>query len=110
MDVVVHVNNTEYFMFGDVTELNDARIVDKNHIPSSCAPPLYQNVYFLHYTQHVLSALADMLFDIAVLEFICSQLESLLCEGVATWYLLLHKELVSRNCCSSIWSIIIIGR
>ena len=71
MDVVVHVNNTEYFMFGDVTELNDARIVDKNHIPSS--PPLYQNVYFLHYTQHVLSALTDMLFDITVLEFICSQ-------------------------------------
>ena len=36
------------------------------------SPPLYQNVYFFT-TQHVLSALADMLFDIAVLEFICSQ-------------------------------------
>ena len=73
MDVVVHINNTEYAncMFGDVTEFNDARrIVDENHIPSS--PPLYQNVYFFT-TQHVLSALADMLFDIAVLEFICSQ-------------------------------------
>ena len=41
-----------------------------SYFPSS--PPLYQNVYFF-ITQHVLSALADMLFDIAVLEFICSQ-------------------------------------
>ena len=72
MDVVVHVNNTEYAkcMFGNLTESEYARIVDENHIPSS--PLLYQNVYFFT-TQHVLSALADMLFDIAVLEFICSQ-------------------------------------
>ena len=73
MDVVVHINNTEYAkcMFGGVTELNDAsRIVDENHIPSS--PLFFQNAYFFT-TQHVLSALADMLFDIAVLEFICSQ-------------------------------------
>ena len=69
MDVVVHVNNTEHpnCMFGDVTDNDVSRVV---HIPSS--PPLYQNVYFFT-TQHVLSALADMLFDIAVLEFICSQ-------------------------------------
>ena len=72
MDVVVHVNNTEYAncMFGDVTDNDASRVVDENHIPSS--PPLYQNVYFFT-TQHVLSALTDMLFDIAVLEFICSQ-------------------------------------
>ena len=72
MDVVVHVNNTEYAkcMFGNLTESEYARIVDENHIPSS--PLLYQNVYFFT-TQHVLSVLADMLFDIAVLEFICSQ-------------------------------------
>ena len=76
MDVVVHVNNTEYAncMFGDVTESNakNSKIVhvEANDFPSS--PPLYQNVYFFT-TQHVLSALANMLFDIAVLEFICSQ-------------------------------------
>ena len=67
MDVVVHVNNTEYAncMF---EALVDNKTV--SNFPSS--PPLYQNVYFFT-TQHVLSGLADMLFDIAVLEFICSQ-------------------------------------
>ena len=65
MDVVVHVNNTEYAncMFKNF-------YTKTNHLQPS--PPLYQNVYFFT-TQHVLSALADMLFDIAVLEFICSQ-------------------------------------
>ena len=74
MDVVVHVNNTEYAncIFGNLTERQAAKIyiVEANNFPSS--PPLYQDVYFFT-TQHVLSALADMLFDIAVLEFICSQ-------------------------------------
>ena len=72
MDVVVHVNNTEYAhcMLISTSKYIHATIVDENHIPSS--PPLYQNVYFFT-TQHVLSALADMLFDIAILEFICSQ-------------------------------------
>ena len=72
MDVVVHVNNTEYAncMFSNIFKKIHTRIVDANHFPSS--PPFYQNVYFFT-TQHVLSALADMLFDIAVLEFICSQ-------------------------------------
>lgn len=36
------------------------------------SPSLYQNVYFF-VSQHVLSAIANMLLDIAVLEFICSQ-------------------------------------
>ena len=64
MDVVVHVNITQNAncMFNSS--------IFKANFPSS--PPLYQNVYFFT-TQHVLSALADMLFDIAVLEFICSQ-------------------------------------
>ena len=72
MDVVVHVSNTEYAhcMFTNISNDFHTRIVDANHFPSS--PPLYQNVYFFT-TQHVLSALADILFDIAVLEFICSQ-------------------------------------
>ena len=69
MDVVVHVNNTEYAncMFETVVHTNYKTVAD---FPSS--PPLYQNVYFFT-TQHVLSALADMLLDIAVLEFILSQ-------------------------------------
>ena len=67
MDVVVHVNNTEYAncMFRALVHTKTVY-----EFPSS--PPLYQNVYFFT-TQHVLSALANMLFDIAVLEFICSQ-------------------------------------
>ena len=70
MDVVVHVNNTEYAncMFEAFIEPN--KHIIRTNLPSS--PPLYQNVYFFT-TQHVLSAFADMLFDIAVLEFICSQ-------------------------------------
>ena len=69
MDVVVHVNNTEYAncMFETIVHTNYKTVAD---FPSS--PPLYQNVYFFT-TQHVLSALADMLLDIAVLEFILSQ-------------------------------------
>ena len=67
MDVVVHLQNSRY-----------ANCIFKPYIiqwrshdfPSS--PILHQNLYFFT-TQHVLSALADMLFDIAVLEFICSQ-------------------------------------
>ena len=72
MDVVVHVKNTEYAncLFGNLTKRDATTFVEANDFPSS--PPLYQNVYFFT-TQHVLSALADMLFDIAILEFICSQ-------------------------------------
>ena len=73
MDVVVHVNNNEYYancIFGDLLEHVSSEIIEANNFPSS--PTLYQNVYFFT-TQHVQSALADMLFDIAVLEFICSQ-------------------------------------
>ena len=65
MDVVVHLKSTNYAycMFNYYfTRTNDYIL----------SPPFYQNVYFFS-TQHVLSALANMLFDIAVLEFICSQ-------------------------------------
>ena len=70
MDVVVHVNNTEYAhcMF-KLAFIKTNTSMDISDFPSS---PLYQNVYFFT-TQHVLSALADMLFDIAILEFVCSQ-------------------------------------
>ena len=73
MDVVVHVRSTEYAncMFrGYALHHNATNKVYDTDFPAS--PLLFQNVYFFT-TQHVLSALADMLFDIAVLEFVCSQ-------------------------------------
>ena len=72
MDVMVHVNNTENSgcMFKTFLKLYPT---DSDFIPYAfLSPPLYQNMYFF-ITQHVLSALADMLLDIAILEFICSQ-------------------------------------
>ena len=72
MDVMVHVNNTENSkcMFKTFLKLYPT---DSDFIPYAfLSPPLYQNMYFF-VSQHVLSALADMLLDIAVLEFICSQ-------------------------------------
>ena len=72
MDVMVHVNNTDNSgcMFKTFLKLYPT---DSDFIPYTfLSPPLYQNLYFF-ITQHVLSALADMLLDIAVLEFICSQ-------------------------------------
>ena len=72
MDVMVHVNNTDNSgcMFKTLLKLYPT---DSDFIPDAfLSPPLYQNMYFF-ITQHVLSALADMLLDIAVLEFICSQ-------------------------------------
>ena len=72
MDVMVHVNNTENSgcMFKAITKYQPT---DSEFIPDAfSSPPLYQSMYFF-ITQHVLSALADMLLDIAVLEFICSQ-------------------------------------
>ena len=64
MDVVVHVNNTEYAhcMF-KLAFIKTNTSMDISDFQSS---PLYQNVYFFT-TQHVLSALTDMLFDIASL-------------------------------------------
>ena len=72
MDVMVHVNNTENSkcMFKTFTKYKPD---DSEVIPDAfLSPPLFQNVYFF-ISQHVLSALAGMLLDIAVLEFICSQ-------------------------------------
>ena len=68
MDLVVHLRITESAgcMFNGYTS-NATFVV--NDFP---AHPLYQNVYFFT-SQHVLSAIANMLLDIAVLEFICSQ-------------------------------------
>ena len=73
MDVVVHQKNTELTncMFTGYARFSvSANIFYDIDFPTS--PLLFQNIYFFT-TQHVLSALADMLLDIAVLEFVCSQ-------------------------------------
>ena len=71
MDFVVHSSNTESAgcMFRMYIDL---KFTDSTTINNFPAHPLYQNVYFFT-SQHVLSAVANMLLDISVLEFICSQ-------------------------------------
>ena len=67
MDVVVHERNSNQLcMFSPNHTTN---FVNES---TSYRPRLYQNVYFF-ISQHVLSALYNMLIDIAVLEFIASQ-------------------------------------
>ena len=67
MDVVVHERNSNQLcMF---SPNHTTHIVNES---SSYRPSLYQNVYFF-ISQHVLSALYNMLIDIAVFEFIASQ-------------------------------------
>ena len=73
MDYVVHARKTENAScmlntFADNNELNFI-ILNTTNYPS---PPLFQSVYFLA-PQYALSSLINMLIDIAVLEFICSQ-------------------------------------
>ena len=66
MDVVVHErNNNQLCMLSNYT----THVVNES---TSYKHLLYQNVYFF-ISQHVLSALYNMLIDIAVLEFIASQ-------------------------------------
>ena len=66
MDLIVYLRKTEgagcMFVFYDEVVFTGNNTVS----------PLYQNVYFFT-SQHVLSAVANMLFDVAVLEFLCSQ-------------------------------------
>ena len=67
MDVVVHERNSNQLcMFSSNLTIH---IVNES---TSYRPRLYQNVYFF-ISQHVLSALYNMLIDIAVFEFIASQ-------------------------------------
>ena len=66
MDVVVHERNSNQLcMLYNYTK----HIINES---TSYRPHLYQNVYFF-ISQHVLSALYNMLIDIAVFEFIASQ-------------------------------------
>ena len=67
MDVVVHERNSNQLcMFSP----NRTTLIVNDS--TSYRPRLYQNVYFF-ISQHVLSALYNMLIDIAVFEFIASQ-------------------------------------
>jgi peptide/histidine transporter 3/4 len=71
MDAVIHLQDTAddvrcmFYGFNKVNEINE----QSSDIPQLA---LCQNTYFL-ILQHCLSALANMLMDIAILEFICSQ-------------------------------------
>ena len=65
-------------MFEGYTMKNFRSTIINGGFPES---PLYQNVYFFA-SQDVLSAVANMLLDIAVLEFVCSQSLGLLLQGI----------------------------
>ena len=71
MDFIVHNRHTDYAecMFSGYAGLD---ILPVDHFNTSTSHLLFQNVYF--FTSHyVLSALFNVLMDIAILEFICSQ-------------------------------------
>ena len=70
MDVVVHLkeDDTNCMFSGYAKNSNKSQMLIDWILP----PTLYQNSYFLA-VQHFLSALVNMLIDIAVFEFICSQ-------------------------------------
>ena len=74
MDLVIHVRdsvddvNCMFNGFNKDENTNEAT-VSPNDFPGTA---LYQDLFFLT-CQHILSALVNMLMDIAVLEFICSQ-------------------------------------
>ena len=67
MDVVVHERNSNQLCMFSINHTR--HIVNES---TSYRPRLYQNVYFF-ISQHVLSALYNMLIDIAMFEFITSQ-------------------------------------
>ena len=65
MDVIVHsTDHAAHCMF--------KTLFPASNVTVDSSLPLYKNIYFL-ISQHLLSALFNMLIDIAVLEFICSQ-------------------------------------
>ena len=69
MDLVVHLKKADVQC---IFQLYVQPVWDSITFNNFPAHPLYQNTYFFT-SQHVLSAIANMLLDIAVLEFICSQ-------------------------------------
>ena len=73
MDFAVHKNKTEFdnCMFAGYSK-KDFNIVDLDVNDTLPSPLMFQSLYFF-IPQHILTALANMLLEIAVLEFICSQ-------------------------------------
>ena len=71
MDVVVHLNSSHDLGIHCLFNLYNHSTV-YNSTEELPPPPLHQNVYFFVF-HDILSALANMLLEIAVLEFICSQ-------------------------------------
>ena len=72
MDYAVHTKNTDYdhCMLVSYSKKNVTKFVHLNDtLPS---PLMFQSLYFF-IPQHIMSALANMLLEIAVLEYICSQ-------------------------------------
>ena len=76
MDLIVHARKTKdaRCMFSGLTHANfsDGNIVHNSSALNDTSLPLYQNIYFF-ISQHFLSAVTNMLVDVAVLEFTCSQ-------------------------------------
>ena len=74
MDLVIHIRDS----VGDVNCMFNGFNKDNTNNEATISPndplgtALYQDLFFLT-CQHILSALVNMLMDIAVLEFICSQ-------------------------------------
>ena len=68
MDVVVHKRKHVNCMLSGY--MNNK--LDKIDVVNRLTPPLYQNAYFL-ISQYLLSGIINMLIDVGVLEFICSQ-------------------------------------
>ena len=71
MDFAVHATSTDYdhCMLESYSNTNITHLNFNNTLPS---PLMFQSLYFF-IPQHIVSALANMLLEIAVLEFICSQ-------------------------------------
>lgn len=70
MDFIVHKRRTEHAecMFSSYAGLD----ILPAGVNTTSESPLFQNAYFFT-SQYVLSALFNMLMDVAILEFICSQ-------------------------------------
>ena len=73
MDFAVHENKTEFdnCMLAGYSK-KDFNIVDLDVNDTLPSPLMFQSLFFF-IPQHILSAIANMLLEIAVLEFICSQ-------------------------------------
>jgi len=71
MDVVVHAKNTEdaNCIFGPNVGEGELHILNDTTVMASL---FFQNVYFFT-SQSILTSLFNMLMDVAVLEFVCSQ-------------------------------------